>query len=204
MRLRLRHWTFAAAAAITLVSCAFWFLHFDNRRLSRQLRAVDAVGFPTLIEGYPLPTFRTEFELRSAFRVAERHQSPHYTLIFLSADTCPHCPRAVEMWQRLVADVRIRDRVGEFLLLSFSGTKALEPLAEEIRKFHLASRLVLVSPREAFMRKTGLIMTPLTVLVDCDSRIRMVTSDATPEGEAVIAGIIRSRPACGSVSSPGL
>ena len=157
---------------------AYWSSHYVALSAGEQYAALRARSVPAyLVNGYvpDLDAFTTRFDKDGI--VPRRGQC---RVVFMLSDTCPGCRIELPMWNRVISATRGHDI--HYAFVALSGRELID---EIVKGAGLASHqydVRQVTSSASFVVQTGLVASPMTLLLDGDGVARAVArnlDDAT-------------------------
>ncbi|MGE3489316.1 MAG: hypothetical protein AB7N29_04850 [Vicinamibacterales bacterium] len=101
------------------------------------------------------------------------------TLLIVTSDDCVACQATLANWKELIASLPV-GRLDEVIIASQRGTRIAAELASLAKARGFRGRALAVVQQAAFALATGLTLTPTTVILDRDARLRYLAHALPP------------------------
>jgi len=131
---------------------------------------LDERAYPRLIAGLDLSHLDDH---TAVLRQNAAHERPSQRLLLYVNDSCPYCKREMPQWRELFRAVKWRASQ-EIIVVSANGQQLASTLADAAKRAGAHYRVWIVEERLVFGPVTGLVATPMTILLDSDYRVREV------------------------------
>jgi hypothetical protein len=115
------------------------------------------------------------------------------TILILSSDLCQFCHDEVRVWERLISQLPVRQDV-RVTLLTKDSVSIPTRLGDALKARGIPHEIARVIDRHRFIEETGLTTTPGLLLLDAESRIRLVAVRTTPIVEREIVELLNNPP----------
>jgi len=164
---------------VGIAVCVFWYERLSGYHLQRQYQYASAmapVSPPPLLNGLRLDVDDAWLKLYAdKVQAYGPRNFVRRRLVLVSSDQCFYCHEQSLMWSALMQTLSLTDT--EVVLISARGSELLMPVRDLLRSRGAQYRDVeLGKAAPLFASATGVAMTPLTIVLDRASRVRMVTT----------------------------
>jgi hypothetical protein len=175
-------------AAVILVALS-WYTHLQNVKLRQRVAdLVKAREYPYLLTGLKLDILATSTVLEQwPHDSHENGPGGRRKLLLVTSDKCGFCQQNSGNWLRLVASIAPHSS-SEVWLLTMDTTNLTLPLVGEMRKRGIPFRLLSVDDPLLFSMRTGILGTPMTLVLEGDSTVGLICSGQLGTREIQIFG----------------